>query len=151
MALQSGEIHSGGQVFDQDGYQIVKAILETATIELGTVELTVPANATAPTNVSSTALEASHVIKASAGTLLGVTGYNNKSSAQFIQLHNTTTVPADTAVPVVVITVPASSNFSIDFGTYGRRFATGISICNSSTAATKTVGSADCWFDAQFV
>lgn len=118
----------------------------------GTFMVSVPTSSSANTviNSTSTAYEASRVIKSSAGRLYGVSGYNSKASAQFIQLFNSTTVPADTAVPVFVMTVPASSNFSIDFGTYGRFFSTGIAIANSSTGPTKTVGSADCFFDAQY-
>jgi hypothetical protein len=71
-------------------------------------------------------------------------------SAQFIQLHDAAALPADTAVPEVFITVPASSNFSIDFGQYGRTFVNGIVICNSTTGPTKTIGAANCWFDVQY-
>lgn len=44
--------------------------------------------------VSSTAYEASHVIKSGPGTLLLLMGYNSKASAQFIQLIDLTAVPA---------------------------------------------------------
>jgi hypothetical protein len=99
---------------------------------------------------STSALDDSNVIKNSAGVLYGITGINAKASAQYIQIHNTTAVPADTAVPLVVITVPASSNFSIDFGIFGLPCSTGISWSNSTTLATKTLGSADVWLTALY-
>jgi hypothetical protein len=98
--------------------------------------------------VGSSANEASRVIKASAGTLISLVGYNAKTAAQFILLFNSTTVPADTTAPVYTFTVPASSNFSIDVPITGIPFTTGIAVSNSSTQATKTLGSADCWFTA---
>tara|TARA_R110000868_G_scaffold68692_3_gene203111 strand:- start:100 stop:336 length:237 start_codon:yes stop_codon:yes gene_type:complete len=76
--------------------------------------------------------------------------YNSKGSAQFIQIHNATALPADASVPVAVYTVAASSNLTIDFGNRGRTNSVGIVVCNSSTGATKTIGSADCWFDVQY-
>jgi hypothetical protein len=104
-----------------------------------------------PNNSTSGALEASHLVVGGEARLCGVSGYSNKASAQFIQVHDATALPADGAVPVIVITVTATTNFSIDLGSWGRWFYRGIVLCNSSTAATKTIGSADCWFDAQFV
>jgi hypothetical protein len=101
-------------------------------------------------NATSSAYETNRVIKAAPGTLWGVQGYNSLASAQFIQLHDAASLPADTAVPVVTFQVPASSPFSIDFGQLGRRFAVGIVICNSTTGPTKTIGASNCWFDAQY-
>ena len=100
------------------------------------------------TTYATTAVAASGVIKASAGPLYGISGINNSASDQYLQIHNTASVPADTAVPKLVLFIPAKSNFSFDLGVYGYAFATGMSWSNSSTLATKTIGSADCWVTA---
>ena len=101
------------------------------------------------TTPNSAAYEASRILKAGPGTLLSLLVYNSKVSAQFIQLHNSLTVPADTAVPIATFTVPASSNFSLLIPLSGIPFSTGIVVCSSSTGPTKTLGVAsDCFFTA---
>lgn len=105
-----------------------------------------------PKNVNyddSVALEKSAIIKAAPGTLYRLMGYSSKVAAQFIQLHDSATLPADATVPKIVIAVAAASNFDIDLGEIGRFFSNGIVACNSSTGPTKTLGAAaDCWFNA---
>jgi len=52
---------------------------------------------------------------------------------------------------VVVFTVAAASNLVVAYTLPGRRFHQGVYITNSSTAATLTVGSADCFYDVQTI
>jgi len=101
-------------------------------------------------NANTTAYAASIIAKASAGVLYMITGFNSRASGQFIQLHDSATLPVDASVPKLIFYVEAKSNFSLDMGKYGRYFTTGIVICNSSTGPTKTIGAADCWFDVQY-
>lgn len=137
---------AGGKSVDTAGITVGGVAVQRQRVEMaiGTDSTTAPSNAT------STAYETSRVVKASAGTLFGLTIYNSKTSGQFVQLHNTTTLPADAAVPALPIFVPASTSMSLDWGPFGRAFSTGITICNSSTGPTKTIGAADLWIDAQF-
>ena len=98
---------------------------------------------------ATTAAAASGVIKASPGILNKVIGHNDKASTQYIQLFDAAAVPSDTAVPKMVIVAAADSNFEIDLGD-GASFNTGMAWSNSSTLATKTIGSADCWLNAVY-
>lgn len=100
-------------------------------------------------NASTVAYANSLVIATNPAKLHRVTVYNNKGSAQFIQLHDAASLPADTAVPVAIIRMATATSFVWDFGDSGRVFQNGIVICNSSSGATKTIDAADCWFDAQ--
>jgi len=100
-------------------------------------------------HITTAAVAASLVIKGSAGKLFSIRGVNSSGSAQYIQVHDASSLPADTAVPKTVHYVAAGAAFSIDY-LQGRSFTTGIVVCNSSTLATKTIGAADCWFDCDY-
>jgi len=102
-------------------------------------------------NATKTVYAASLVASDAPATLYKLTGYNSKGTAQFIQLHDAASLPADGAVPKIVFTVATAANFEMNFGTLGRLFQTGIVVCNSSTGPTKTIGTADCWFYVQLI
>ena len=94
------------------------------------------------------AYEASRVLKDSAGTLLCLTGYNSKTSSQFIQIFDARTLPANGAAPIATFIVEATSNFSYSVPMPGLQCRFGITVSNSSTGPTKTIGAADCYFTA---
>lgn len=101
-------------------------------------------------NSTSNQLEASRIVKSGAARLYGFSGYNSNAAAQFILAFDATTIPPTGAVPRVVLKAPATDNFWISWTPSWRDFREGVVLCNSSTAATLTIGAADCWFDAQY-
>jgi hypothetical protein len=110
----------------------------------------VPATDSASANASTATYAASLVVKASAGALWGLSGFNSGSSALYLQIHDAAALPADGAVPKVVLYIAPLSSFSADYGLRGRAFTNGIVICSSSTGPVKTGGGAVLWLDAQF-
>ena len=101
-------------------------------------------------NVTVTALSSSLVVSDKPATLYGLSGINS-GVEQYIQIHDAVSLPADTSIPVIVFKVPAGENFSVGFDPKGRIFDNGVVLCNSTTLDTKTIGAANCWFDAQVI
>lgn len=80
----------------------------------------------------------------------GFTVYNTKASAQFGNVFDQATLPADTAVPLFSFPLAANNLAAFSWAPQGREFLSGLVLCNSSTDATKTIGAADCFFDVQY-
>lgn len=97
----------------------------------------------------SSAAAASLVAKAEPAILLKISGYNS-GAAQFIQIHDVAALPADGAIPSIVVKSNATDNFEYYCSKNGLGFTYGIVICNSSTYATKTIGAADCFFQVEY-
>ena len=104
-----------------------------------------------PRNSTSNSAESSHLVSAGEGRLYGFTVSSSKASGQFIQVFDAGTLPADGAVPLLSIDIATVTAKGVDFGPMGRWFYRGIILCNSTTQLTKTIGAADCLFDAQYV
>lgn len=107
-------------------------------------------DALVPLNYASRALEASAVIKTGPGLLVGITITNTLSSPQYLMVFDAVTLPADGAIPKLAKSIPANDAVGINW-IPPRTFLTGIIVCNSTTNTSKTLGLANCIFDAQFI
>jgi hypothetical protein len=99
-------------------------------------------------NANSRAVANSVIVKPDAGLLYGFTV--SSVSAQFIQVFDLTAVPADGVVPLLSFAVTALQQLGVAW-IPPRGFSNGIVLCNSTTQHTKTIGTANCIFDAQFL
>jgi len=101
-------------------------------------------------NYATAALAASGIPKATPGVLHSISVTNTSASAQYFQLFDSATLPANGTVPLFSVLLQAGGFGFFDWPVYGKAFAAGIVWCNSSTHATKTIGSADCFVTATF-
>ncbi len=104
-----------------------------------------------PENASTQALATNILLQGGALRLYGFTATSTNIAAQFVQVFDSRTLPANNAVPLFSISVPATDAKGVYFGSVGRSFDFGICIVNSSTSDKLTIGSADCLFDVQYV
>lgn len=104
-----------------------------------------------PRNATNPAVASSLQAFEGQGRLVGFTVTNTNTTAQFVQLFDAVAAPATGAVPIMSPSVPGSGSLSLMFGPDGRWFSRGLVVCNSSTQASLTIGSADCIFDVQYV
>jgi hypothetical protein len=84
--------------------------------------------------------------KAAPGNLVRVVYTNGNAAARYLQVHNTTSAPGDGAVPVYTLAAEDGSNnrpIILELATCPSFFDTGIYVCHSTTAGTKTLGGAD--------
>jgi hypothetical protein len=102
-----------------------------------------------PLNFSTQALKNAVVIPGRI-VVYGFTVYSTKGSAQYLNVFDANTIPADTAVPLFSWPLAANNGVGFGFTPRGRQFQTGLVLCNSSTDSTKTIGSVDTFFDVQF-
>lgn len=99
---------------------------------------------------SGTSYEANGVVSAAPATLYGLTVYNNKASALYLQLYNATAVPATGTQPDWDLVVPAQASVPLFFGVDGKYFSSGISWANSTSILTRQGGSTDFRLTAEY-
>lgn len=105
-----------------------------------------------PNNYTSARLEASAFIKSGAGRLYGLTVTNTNAATRYVQLFDKgATIPAEGAVPFASWQLNTGQSLSVSYGTIGRYFGAGLWVLNSTTQATKTLGSADSLIDVQYL
>ncbi len=88
---------------------------------------------------SSAALEKSKQLATAASHLLCLMGVNNNAGNLYLQVHDSATTPADTAVPILSFIIFPGANFFFDRTMLEWPFSKGIYICASTTLATKTL------------
>lgn len=80
-------------------------------------------------------------VKATAGNVFAITGFNSAGTDVYLQLHNTATTPSAAAVPKFSFLLPASSEItqgSDFFVTGGAHFNTGVAMAISTTPGDYT-------------
>jgi hypothetical protein len=100
------------------------------------------------TPVPSTTLESSHVLKASAGSLLSLSA-TTTTVAGWVMVFNATSAPVDGAVtPIYAWQVPANGVLTMSWPVPAA-FSTGITVAFSSTGPTTKTASATAFFTGQ--
>lgn len=99
---------------------------------------TVTANQPTPSAISLTSAASTNATssKATAGSLFEISADNFTAAAKYLKLYNKASAPTvGTDVPVLTVPIPANSFVSLQFGTNGKRFTTGIAFALTGAQA----------------
>lgn len=81
----------------------------------------------------------------------GFSVFSSNAASQYVLMFDASSLPADTAVPIMAFQVTTSGNVGVYYGPMGRIFQRGIVLCTSTTSTTKTLNAtADCFFDVEW-
>lgn len=127
------------QVGGPDGGGLLRALLLSAA---GIAQV----SAAKGTSSSSTALEASRVISASACLPSRVSMLNTNASVRYLHIFNTTSLPANGAVPIDSAHCTSGQRAIITYSIPTDRCSTGMTVAFSSTSNTLTIGAAEALF-----
>lgn len=103
-----------------------------------------------PFNYSSNAAEARCMVAGGASYLFGFTVSNANAATRFVQLFDSSTFPANGAVPRLSVSVATVADKEMLWYP-PRRMDAGIILCCSTTQNTLTLAGADHIFDVQYV
>ena len=100
----------------------------------------------------SVAVKAAVNIKTSKGSMLYMHAVNGDADVRYIQVFNVpaASVTLGTTVPVLVLTLPASSSNTFSFPSLVSLEGTGISVAATTTATGNTTSTANCVVNALF-
>ena len=106
----------------------------------------VPVSSAKGTSSTSTALEASRVISASACMPSRVSMLNTNASVRYLHLFNTASLPANGAVPMDSAHCTSGQRAIVTYAIPTDRCGTGLTVAFSSTSNTLTIGAAEALF-----
>lgn len=116
----------------------------------GNLKVAVTSSSATSSKFTSSAYEASHA-SSGAKTVRSIYVSSKAAAAGFVFIFDAASLPANGTVPdfppVPIPAGPAFVSVPID---EGRSHATGLVVAFSSTQATLTIGTADCWFEAHW-
>jgi len=119
---------------------------------MSTVHSPIPAGRIPVTNYFSDVQQDEGVIAYAPCIVKEIRVTNASGATRYLHLFNTTVVPADGSMPSLIpIPVLNGATVSITYPEGGRYLSAGLSWCSSTTQATKTLGGADFWLEADFV
>ena len=130
-----GTIRAVAHLKDQPFDAVSYSAIGTSTVSVSGSATVAYANTTLYTlNAAATTNAAS--VKASAGTMWGMSISNIGAAARYVKLYNKASAPTvGTDVPVLTIPVAAGTRVDLVLSAQGRRFSTGIAIAVTTDAA----------------